>query len=126
MGHLRRQSHGRYAHNAAVEVWSQLRVLSLNYQYRGHFSSASWRHSRCVNATQAAAYSLICGSVVYFIGRPLEKLEQPDFKKEVVSTSVNYNLDECGRALPLKLLERMPRLPAEGVAGSLPALDFGE
>ena len=72
---------------------------------------------------QLASSQLLRSAVRYVVARPIQKLASPNWHTEVAEHKVDYNLDESGRALPLKLYELMPGLPDEGVAASLNAVD---
>ena len=88
--------------------------------------SCSWKQlmqwsQQEASSSQRAAFNNIDKWVQHFCRDPLAQVALPSFAKLVVDRSLDYSGDEMVKAIPPKLGELLPGLPALGIAGSLDA-----
>ncbi|CAK0900380.1 unnamed protein product [Prorocentrum cordatum] len=108
----------------AVEVWTFLSVLGLNYLYLGHLSKDRWEAAGRLSEVQAASLRVIGETVEWRVGDALAAVDIPFWPQEMKKTKSSYDLEEDCRALPLKFGELEPGLPKAEDIGRLDVLDY--
>jgi hypothetical protein len=77
-----------------------------------------------LNASQKVAFGIIKEAATYFSEGCPPHVAFPSWRDEVRLRRLDYNLEESGVVLPLKLGELLPGLPDACIAASLRAVDF--
>ncbi|CAK0900771.1 unnamed protein product [Prorocentrum cordatum] len=108
----------------AVEVWTFLSALGLNYLYLGHLSTDRWEAAGRLSEVQAASLRVIGEAVEWRVGDALAAVDVPFWPQEMKKTKSSYDLEEDCRALPLKFGELEPGLPKAEDIGRLDVLDY--
>ncbi|CAK0821597.1 unnamed protein product, partial [Prorocentrum cordatum] len=112
------------AQSMAVEVWTFLSALGLNYLYLGHLSKDRWEAAGRLSEVQAASLRVIGETVEWRVGDALAAVDVPFWPQEMKKTKSSYDLEEDCRALPLKFGELEPGLPKAEDIGRLDVLDY--
>ena len=117
-GRLHRQQNKKLVSAGCNQLWKLLisGVLS--------GISASWKElqhweEQEPTSSQRAAFNNIDRWVQHFCRNPLAQVKLPTFAKLISDRSLDYSGDEMVKAIPLKLGELLPGLPAQGIAGTL-------
>ncbi|CAK0799563.1 unnamed protein product, partial [Prorocentrum cordatum] len=97
----------------------QKTVMLTNYQYAGTCGEEAWGHHSHYSAAQANAVEVMREAVSYFLGGDLGRCQLPLLSEISTRASSAYDIDSGTRALPLRLGELRPGLPAADVAGRL-------
>ena len=108
------------------QLWRLLSVIVLNGEFRGWMAPLFSHHRFPGLASQQQAFKHIDEVCSYFVREPQSTHCGLDPRDLVKAKGVDYTGEEVLRALPLKLEELLPSLPADGVAGSLRACDVAE
>ena len=103
-----------------MQVWRLLVILVLNGESIDWNSNKVFRQ-HAPTGPQDQMISRVTTFVNRFCTTPGSTSDIPDFHELVKSKTIDYNGEECGHALPLKLDELRPGLPPLGVAGTLEA-----
>ncbi|CAK0814337.1 unnamed protein product, partial [Prorocentrum cordatum] len=98
---------------------SQNQVMLTNYQYAGTCGEEAWGHHSHYSAAQANAVEVMREAVSYFLRGDLGRVQLPLLSEISTRASSAYDIDSGTRALPLRLGELRPGLPAADVAGRL-------
>lgn len=125
-GKLRRQQRQKEAGLAARDIWIWLVTAALNYEYIGSYECDHWRHRSECTVAQRIAQRHISEAAEYFSQSALRVLTMLTWSEEIKRNIIDYNGDEGCTALPLKLGELLPGLPAKGVAASVDALSLAD
>ncbi|CAE7606234.1 unnamed protein product [Symbiodinium sp. CCMP2592] len=104
-----------------MQLWRLLVVVVLNGEACGWNSPLFPPVNNAGTAAQRAALRHLTELVDHFCRCPLELREGKSFEDIVRSKGLDYAGEEVLRALPVRLGEIAPGLPADGVAGSLEA-----
>ena len=122
--HVGRQQRSKLIKASCFQIWRLLSVVIINGEYLGWrpplFSPKVYPGVAC----QQAAFDHLGQLCEYFTLDPL--CEESGLSPEALikSKGVDYTGEEILHALPLRVGELLPGLPADGVAGSLQALDI--
>ncbi|CAK0897757.1 unnamed protein product, partial [Prorocentrum cordatum] len=103
----------------AAELWVFIQVMLTNYQYAGTCGEEAWGHHSHYSAAQVNAVEVTREAVSYFLGGDLGRVQLPLLSEISTRASSAYDIDSGTRALPLRLGELRPGLPAADVAGRL-------
>jgi hypothetical protein len=90
-----RQARARLANSAAIEVWTRLCILGLNFQHCGRNSPALWKHSQAASAAQISSLQLIREACSYFVEGLPREVPIPYWRLQVGESRMDYNLVEC-------------------------------
>ena len=101
-------------------------VAVLNGEYQDWSGTSFGACSYPGNASQAEAYAHLDELCNYFVREPLGERCGLSPQAVLKTKGVDYTGDEILHALPLKVGELLPGLPADGVAGSLEASTVAE
>ena len=103
------------------QVWRLLVIAVLNGEACGWSSTFFPSRDKPPSSAQANALNHISRLVEYFVRSPLDVRPGRSFEDIVRSKGIDYSGEEVLHALPVKLGEILPGLPADHVAGSLQA-----
>eukprot|EP00435_Cladocopium_sp_Y103_P015762 s1497_g3.t2 len=105
-----------------MQIWRWLVMTILNGEYLDWAPTVKIEPAQ-PSLAQLASMEMIGDHVRTFCGDPLENWSLPNFDQLLQTKSIDYSGDEISHALPLRLEELLPGLPAAEVGGSLQALD---
>ncbi|CAE7392395.1 abcC8 [Symbiodinium microadriaticum] len=108
------------------QIWRLLSVIVLNGEFQGWMPPLFPHRSFPGLASQQQAFKHIDGVCSYFVREPQSSHSGLAPQELVRTKGVDYTGEEVLHALPLKLEELLPSLPADGVAGSLQACEVAE
>ena len=124
--HMGKQHMRKLVKASCFQLWRLLIVAVLNGEYQSWENNSFYDIEFPGNASQADAFNHLDELCNYFARNPLDErcgLSPQDVLK---TKGVDYTGDEVLHALPLKVGELLPGLPADGVAGSLQASEIAE
>ncbi|CAK0793653.1 unnamed protein product, partial [Prorocentrum cordatum] len=107
------------AATATAEMWVFVQVMLTNYQYAGSCGEEAWGHHSHYSSAQVRAIAVMREAVSYFLEGNLGVVQLPLLSEISTRASSAYDIDSSTRALPLRLGELRPGLPAADVAGRL-------
>ena len=116
-----KQQQSKIVAAGSMQLWRLLVVIVLNGEACGWSSPLFPPVNNAGTAAQRAALGHITELVDHFCRCPLELRNGKSFEDIVRSKGLDYAGEEVLRALPVRLGEIAPGLPADGVAGSLEA-----
>eukprot|EP00438_Fugacium_kawagutii_P029614 Skav202657 [mRNA] locus=scaffold1791:57070:68236:+ [translate_table: standard] len=122
-GAKQRQKNKRLIFEGCKQIWRLLVVSVLNGQYDS-WSLSSLMKLPKMSSPQLASLKHLDEWIARFCVSPIAQVKLPDFEALVKSKDIDYSGEEVTHALPLRLEELLPGLPAPGVAGTLDAWEM--
>ena len=116
-----KQQRGKLIRSAAFQLWRLLSVVVLNGEYMGWRPPLFSDREFPGHASQQVAFEHVEQLCNYFTRDPLSEKAGLEPEKILLSKGVDYTGEDVLHALPLKVGELLPGLPADGVAGKLEA-----
>ena len=117
----RKQKQQKLIMAGTAQLWRFLVVATLNGEYIGWNGVLFPLGDSAPSSSQQAALRNISCLVEYFVRSPLDLRVGRCFEELVRSKGVDYAGEEVLHALPVRLGEILPGLPADNVAGTLKA-----